>query len=371
MGDDTVNISDINSTLESLLEEIQKDKVYLDSKSWYFAGSSTYRIIHGQNLEQTGFFEIDGVKCKYDQVPADVIIMDMFYDPRYNAAYVDQYNQSYTSYAIAYTSDGSINTYSRINLIQHAEETFANEEALYDINNTSLRYKAIQAYAAAYVMDKLDIIYNAIGSNGKTVVTNFINKMRKSEAGSIIETHITKLNSKLGISAQKAFYRYKASMDEMNLWYISDSDKEAVAEHLKTYKENIEKLYEIAYTAAENGGTLINCINSNRSDITGNIDSDINIAQIMVCINTEITATEDTEDDLNEYFKEIVEEISSDIKKSGIKKVAIIGGIVCGIIIVLSIGIMIALSIYEHSKQKKYKNYLRKGIYKSKLRHQY
>lgn len=367
MGNDTVNIDDINSSLEYLLNEIQKGKSYLDTKSWYFAGSSTYRIIHGQNLEQTGFFEIDGVKCKYDQVPADVIIMDMFYDPRYNAAYVDQYNQNYTSYAIAYTPDGSINNYSIINLKQHAE-IFIND-GLYEIDNTSLRYKAIQTYAAAYVMDKLDVIYNAIGSNGESAVKAFLTKMKGTEGSNIIETHITKLNSKLGVSGQKEFYRYKASTDEMNLWYITDSDKSTFADLIKTYKENIEKLYEIAYTAAENGGTLINCINSNRPDITGNIDSNINIAQIMVCINTEVTATEDTEDDLNEYFKEIVEEISNDIKKSGIKKVAIIGGIVCGIIIILSIGIMIALSIYEHSKQKKYKNYLRKGIYKSKRTH--
>lgn len=328
------DVSDITGQLNTLLSEIIKYNDYLNTKSWYFPGDQTFLWIHGQSDTSEVFYDDTmGIYCKYDQLEKDDISPIMYYDPRYSIEYVKNYNQLYFNYAICHYSD---NTYGVVDLASSA-----NVIVNYDLN-TDMLVEALELYAAATVMDKKNVLIN----NGVSQST--LDKLLSTdERKTIYNQHVSELKSKLGV--KEAFVSYKASVEELGLWYLTSDNVEHVEEMVEVYKEAIDKLYDIAKTAAENGGTIINCINSAATNIVGNKYSYINISQIMVCINNETKVDADENDTtLDELYNRIIDAQTKEATNEATVKIVKIALIVNVVIIALTFFSMLVCSVYSN-----------------------
>ena len=118
---------------------------------------------------------------------------------------------------------------------------------------------------------------------------------------------------------------------------------------MEVYKEAIDKLYDIAKAAAENGGTIINCINSAATNIVGNKYSYINISQIMVCINNETKVDADENDTtLDELYNRIIDAQTKEATNEATVKIVKIALIVNVVIIALTFFSMLVCSVYSN-----------------------
>lgn len=347
----TAETSAISALLSDLLAEITDCNNYINSKTWFFAGKSTYWIIHGKN-KNTGLMYSDtyDVNYKYDQLDADTITKEMFYDPRYKVDFVKQYNTNYNSYCIACKNRDGSATYYLIDLDTAFSDISA---ALNGTSSEDTKWKAIETYAAAKAMGKISILV----SHGldETALNTWYNK--NSEVKKAVDVDVQSLKlSKFGLdSVNDKFVYYKASVDEKDLWYVTENDLKVMNSMIKEYKEAYDKLFKIAYEAASSGGTIVNCINNAANNtISGNDYSYINISQIMVCMASDTDITASTNDDLDSYFNSIVEELSKEASKEKSIKVIVISVIICIAIFTLFLVYVIGMKVYANYKISKH-----------------
>lgn len=346
MSSEKIDISDISGQLSSLLSKIAEYEKKLNQKSWYFAGSKTFMLLHGISNQKDIFTNESGTPCKWDQVDSSVITNSLFYDPRYDEDYVRTYNSSYKSYVIGVSNSGG---FSAMDLKDHYKSIL---NAASEGENF---LEAIHTYAAAIAMDKVSVLTSYDESLERSISS--LNDI--SEFKSTVATEITKIRSEvLGLETGDTFSSYKADVNNMEYWYITAQDAAVFNTMIKDYKEAIDALYNLAKTAADNGGTIVNCINSiNNSPISENKYSYINISQIMVCVANEENTTIEDIDDLDAFFALIVSDLKN-MKTKRVNKIAIIITIiVCAIIIIISIGSIAICGIYAYNHKHKHNHH--------------
>ena len=341
--------STISAILSDLLAKIVDCKNYLNSKSWYFAGKSTYYILHGKNNNKSVFYnDTLQVNCKYDQIDEDKVTQEMFYDPRYKLEFVQQYNTNYNHYCIGW--DTKKQDYYLVDLDTDYKYIGYSINGNNQTSDTTHRYAA-QVYAAAKAMEKLSFLK----TNGlsEDVTTQWYNDV---EIKKTVDECVLKLKTgKFGLdSVSDTFVRYQANIDEMDLWYDTANDINNFNNMLNEYKESIDKLYEIASKAASSGGTIINCINNaNNNNISGNKYSYVQISQVMVCMASDTDIDASTNDDINEYFDYIVETLSKKASKERSIKIIVISVIISLVILGLFVAYAIGINVYKNNKIKK------------------
>ena len=331
----------MSNTIENLLSVIGDINDTISTRRWYFSGAKTYKIIHGKSDITTVFEDTDGVPAKYDQQDADTLTGDMFYDPRYRTGYAKEYNQTYTNYVISINDESK---YYAMNLKSAmSDQNVIYVLAGYDTNDTAAHASLRKIIAAATVMNKLDIIY-AIDTNYKSYIDKYLSN---SENSSAVDKIKSTLRNHFGLSSGELFNSYEAGIDESACWYVSDEEKAYLNQFVEEYKEAVDKLYDLAEKAAENGGTIINCINYNKPTIANNKYSYINISQIMVCVNSSRTTTAS---DLDELIDEYIKNESDELTKENRKKIIIISIIIAIAILFVSTIIMVSFKIWSASK---------------------
>ena len=343
-SDDSADVTGVSQILIGLLQVIRLNRE-LDKKSWYFAGKKIKQLVHGTGTD-TDTKEYDGESKEY--------IYDMWYNPRYDPAYVTEYNQTYYKYAISVDNDGN---YDVMNLLENTSAFYRYIQS----GGTDGNYDdAVNICAAAYAMNKLSITvpnnYDGTAdewaSSVESIITNEGSSTFKEFRDAVV--YKTKQLSKL-FGNDGAFTYYKAGIDKKYLWYETENDEEYIAKMVQKYESLVDELLEIASEAASNGGTIVNCVTNSFSNIQDTSDSYISISQVLVCIanNTDIVIGTQSDDDVNFIISTLETVAQKQSTTAYNKKATISCVIICVLIVFIWVFEMIVVGVITKKKQKK------------------
>lgn len=341
--DDSADVTAVSQILIGLLQEIVRLNRELDKKSWYFAGKKIKQLVHGTGTD-TDTKEYDGETKEY--------VADMWYNPRYDPAYVTEYNQTYYKYAISVTESGG---YDVVNLLENSNnlQRYIQSPSRDDFKG------AVTVCAAAYAMNKLEVTAPTDSEMDSTEWASTIENILlyptddyEEFAGAVLK-QVRTLTTLFGNDG--AFTYYKAGIDKKYLWYETQNDEEYIEKMVQKYESLVAELLEIASEAASNGGTIVNCVTNNFSNITDTSDSYISISQVLVCIanNADIVIGNQSDDDVN-FIINSLETVAKQQSTTAYNKKATISCVVICVIIVLAwVFEMIIVGVITKKKQKK------------------
>ena len=349
---DSADVTAVSQILIGLLQEIVRLNKELDKKSWYFSGKKIKQLVHGTGTD-TDTKEYDGETKEY--------VADMWYNPRYDPAYVTEYNQTYYKYAIAVTESGGYEVVDLLNNSTHLQKYIQNQSSD-DFPD------AVTVCAAAYAMNKLEVTAPDDADMDSTEWASTIENILKypsntyKEFAADVMTQVKKLTTFFGNDG--AFTYYKASISNRNLWYETQNDEEYIEKLVQKYESLVAELLEIASEAASNGGTIVNCVTNSFSNITDTSDSYISISQVLVCIanNTDIVIGNQSDDDVNFIISSLETVAKQQSTKEYNKKATISCVVICVIIILVWVFEMIVIGVITKKKQKKFTKVATKAV---------
>lgn len=343
--EDSADVTAVSQILIGLLQEIVRLNRELDKKSWYFAGKKIKQLVHGTGTD-TDTKEYDGETKEY--------VTDMWYNPRYDPAYVTEYNQTYYKYAISVTESSG---YDVVNLLENSGylQSYIQSPSTVYFND------AVTVCAAAYAMNKLEV--TAPRDDLEMDSTKWASKIENillyptdtyEEFAYAVLKQVNALTTLFGNDG--AFTYYKAGIDKKYLWYETQNDEEYIEKMVQKYESLVTELLEIASEAASNGGTIVNCVTNSFSNITDTSDSYISISQVLVCIanNTDIVIGNQSDDDVNFIINSLETVAKQQSTTEYNKKATIFCVVICVIIVLVWVFEMIIVGVITKKKQKKF-----------------
>ena len=359
------DVSAVSQTLMNMLKQISALNDQLNLKSWYFAGSQTFLIIHGKG---TDYYDSTlGVSIHFDGITEDYV-ENMYYDPRYYVKYVQEYNSNYAKYAIGPAESGSSNQFSVIDLTSYSQYLSQYIEYINDDEVASTyRENALRAYTAAITMNKLELTEPSNWTEAKEnkAWVDYLDENLSDEFKNEAIDYMNDIKSELfNLDEGVPFVSYKADTDDRDLWYDTDSEKQEIDKVIEEYKELIDDMVETAKIAAANGGTIINCVSYAFLNVVNSKYNYINVAQTLSCIANEteedgssVETVDGSEltDNVNSIIQIMENDASAAEQSEMNKKTILICVIVCLAVVIFWVVELVSVRVYASIRRSKYK----------------